>query len=551
MEVIPPRQLESASISPEPSRIPLYSQVNSPVRTPTLAPCKRIRRKTSLICHLDSSEEIPSSHESIFHAECLSTTNSEDNGSGQWPQVAISPTSQPATALPIVGNNENLREQLLSPIVGITPILYGHGTALTTIVEQKSTTTMNTRVSSAGPRSVSQLSLAVTSTPKLLDHHNSFELPITVTLHPPRRRKSFSADDVVFVKRSYHEACTMIERKTGVRDIYAKPHTPVIPPIERPSTPPGMPSWTEAQNAPVQNVTQARGCAVRGTQNRLQRFLGIRPSPTEISSRIPIPAVLQNLIPRQQAFRGRRSASSPVPLRVAPVFRPTRSGHGVGPLEMHPYLRADRADAKSAPQIPQTQAPNNPLSSQTGVTGHRMRRHTVHEDAPAPCPHRRGRLASLQSLRRHSELNVRKSVPWGFNPPLPASNGSQSGYTERIARPDPGVVPQGGSLDPATEAHAVGPIMSGAMGSSDPIVASAVKNKPDHCRCWKCRVSTSVSKLDDIWEASTSWCCWVFCGVDLYDERENDYVLEGGSGNGQGTLGPRRVILDGLPVVLY
>jgi hypothetical protein len=123
---------------------------------------------------------------------------------------------------------------------------------------------MNTKISSADPRPTSELSLAVTSAPNLLGHRNNFDLPATVTLRPPRRCKSFSADDLVFIKRSYHEACTMIERTTGVSlqvyDIYAEPRTPVVPPIERPTTPPGMPSWTEAHSNSPPGTTGVQRC---------------------------------------------------------------------------------------------------------------------------------------------------------------------------------------------------------------------------------------------------------------------------------------------------
>jgi hypothetical protein len=217
---------------------------NSPPQTPTLLQCKRIRRKSSLI--IGSSEDIPSSHESIFHAERFSSTSSEDKGSGSWPKITLSPIITPIASVNIIGNNENIGNQLLAPTIGSTPILYGHGTALTTIVEQKSTTTTCTRVSSINPRSTPEISLAISSTQNLLGYRNSSDLPSTVTLLSPRRRKSFSADDLVFIKCSYHEACAMTERGTGdsfpIHDIYAEPRTPILPPIERPATSLGMPS---------------------------------------------------------------------------------------------------------------------------------------------------------------------------------------------------------------------------------------------------------------------------------------------------------------------
>jgi hypothetical protein len=87
--------------------------------------------------------------------------------------------------------------------------------------------------------------------------------------------------------------------------------------------------------------------------------------------------------------------------------------------------------------------------------------------------------------------------------------------------------------------------MTDAVAVMSPTTASQVKARPQTHRCWKCHVSTFVSTLDDIWEVSTSWCCWMFCGVDLHEDAEAQ------SGYGQEALGPRRVVLDGMPAVLY
>jgi hypothetical protein len=288
METIEPPQPEPTSVSPEWSRPPLSSVTNSPPQTPTLPRCKRIRRKSSLIRRIDSSEDTPSSHESIFRAEHFSNTTSEGNDSELWPKIGLSHAIKLITSINLVGNNEKIRSQLLALPTGTTPIHYGHGTALTTIPEQKSTTTMNTKVPSVGLGSASEVSLARASIPNLLGHRNSFDLPSTVTLRSPRRHKSFSADDLIFTKRSYHEACAAIEERTSdslqIHDVYAQPRTPILPPIDRPLTPPGIPSWTAAQNGQVQNALQPRYWSVAGTQNSLQRFLGLRPSPIEFSS---------------------------------------------------------------------------------------------------------------------------------------------------------------------------------------------------------------------------------------------------------------------------
>jgi hypothetical protein len=273
-----------------------------------------------------------SSHESIFHAERCSSTNSEENDNELCPKTTISPIIRQIASINLVGNNENVRNQLLAPNIGSTPILYGHGTALTTNVEEKSSTTMSTKVSSVHPGSTFEVSLARTSIPKLLGHRNSFDLPLTVRLRSPRRRKSFSADDLVFIMRSYHEACAVIERTNRgslqIHDIYAQPRTPIFPPIERPPTPSGMLLWTAVQSEPIQNAPQPQRRAVTRTQHRLQHFLGIRPSSIEFSSSIPVPIALQHSNQSNLIVAGGRTAPSPLLVRVASRFRPTGADTG-------------------------------------------------------------------------------------------------------------------------------------------------------------------------------------------------------------------------------
>jgi hypothetical protein len=544
METIEPSKLGQVSGSPEWSRLPLSSLANSPPQTPTLPQCKRIRRKSSLIQRVGSSEDIPSSHESIFHAQRFSSTSREDNGSGSWPKITLNSIIIPLASINIVGNNENIRNQLLAPTISSTPILYGHRTALTTIVEQKSTTTMCTRVSSVNPRSASEISLAISSTQNLLGYRNSFDLPLTVTLRSPRRRRSFSADDLIFIKRSYHEACAMIERRTGdsfpIHDIYAEPCTPILPPIERPPTPPRMPSWTAAQNNPVQNTVQPHHWSVTGTQNRLQRFLGIQPSAIKFSSHIPVPVALQHSNQSNRVAEGGRSASSSIPTRIPPHFRPTKSGHETGPLESHPFHHAARADAKSdaISTLSGTQTFNPPLSSRPGsplrsskATSRGKRRRlrylhivdslgpnvfashsigSVRDEVSPQCPHRQGRQATLQSLNQSTEVVIPDLT---VSCTLLAPNNSQGDPTHQT-------IPLTNLTEPhveievqATASPVVGPVMTGAVAVMRPTGAVAVmrptaapqvKARPQTHRCWKCHISTFVSTLNDIWEVSTS-----------------------------------------------
>jgi hypothetical protein len=188
-----------------------------------------------------------------------------------------------------------------------------------------------------------------------------------------------------------------------------------------------MPSWTAAQNEPVQNATQPHRWAVAGTQNRLQRFLGIRSSPIELSSGMHIPIALQHSNQSNLVGAGGRTASSPLLARVAPRFRPTRNGYGTGQVETHPLHHAGHADSKSdaIPAMPRMQASSPPLSSRSrappralktvsryksrqDVAGHPQisapgtfgspRAGRGHEEVPTQCPHRRGFRVSLRSL---------------------------------------------------------------------------------------------------------------------------------------------------------
>lgn len=589
MGTFEPSQLELASASSEWSRPPLSSVTNSPPQSSTLSQCKRVRRKSSLIRRIDSSEDISSSHESIFHAERFSSTNSEDNDFGSRPEITPSHIITPIASITAVENNGNIRDQILPPIIGNTPILYGHGTTLTTIVEQKSSATMSTKVSAVNAGSSSEVSLARTSIPNLLGHRNSFDLPSRTTLRSPRRRKSFSADDLVFIKRSYHEACVMIERRTGdslqIHDIYAEPRMPISPPIERPPTPPGMPSWTAAQNRPAQHAIQPRHFAMARSHNRLQRFLGIRPSTIGHPSRIPIPVGLQHSNHSTQVVGNGRSASSSLPIRVAPHFRPPRSGHGTGPLESHPFHHSGRSDAKcdAIPATPQAQTSDRPSCTQPGAPQRAINAtrkdkrkwvrcpHVVgrpqicspnafasrsvrsrHHDVPAQCPHRRGQHASLRSLNQDAEVVIPDQRHLTVNYTLLASHDRQGNPVQQPILSTNVTEPQAGVDLQATASPIIGPVMTGAVPFVPPTAASPIKTSLH--RCWKCHVSAFVSNLDDTWETSTSWCCWVFCGVDLHDDGESQGYSHGSgaqSGYTQGSLGPRRVVLDGMPVMLY
>jgi hypothetical protein len=345
-----------------------------------------------------------------------------------------------------------------------------------------------------------------------------------------------------------------------------------------------MPSWIAAQNGATRNTVQSQHCSVAGSPNRLQRFLCLRPSvrssPIEFSSRIPVSIALQRANPSTQIVVGARSASSPLPTRVAPRFRPTRSGHGTGPLESHPFHHAGRADAKSdgVPTITGTQLSNTPLPARSGApqgatsTAIRARRRLVrypniagrlqisgpsafashqirraHDEVYSQCPHRRGRQASLRSLNGNAEVIVPRMRHSTINYTALSPNESQGDSSHQPISSPTVTEPHVGIEVPAHVSLGTNPVITGAAAVTTPAAAPPLRSTPQTHRCWKCRASKLVSSLGDVWEASANWCCWMFCGVGLYDDAGSQSC---GVGNEVG-LGPRRVIMDGMPVILY
>lgn len=256
-------------------RSPLITHTNTKPLTKSV---RKIRRKSSFTRQLDSSESIPSSHPSIFAAEYYSPSGSDDGGYKTEQRQSISSMKRSSTAeerpAPSLGNDENSDGELP---VGNTPIIYGHGTALSTIIEQKSSlATIRASVNTPSPatltrpRSTSDLS----SSPASASTHKQppktslmkTEFSISGMIH---RFGSFSDEDVSKMKLSWPEGYDPTTSKGSTRpkgvietslenenpemqndtfyEIYAQPLQPLQPPIDRPATPPGMPSWTAAQ----------------------------------------------------------------------------------------------------------------------------------------------------------------------------------------------------------------------------------------------------------------------------------------------------------------
>jgi hypothetical protein len=360
------------------ARVPLLPRTNS-LR---LSDRKTIWRKSAF--HRNSSSDVASSSQnSIFDAECLSGS---DN------------TIQRTCHDENTGGPPVLPEIPRIPEIGVTPIIYGYGTQLTTIIEQKSSTTMRTVPSNPSfvvptsqiPSSSAGNNNFTSSAGRL--HSQTLNSDDLFLLQSPsstlsRRQKSFSVDDVDLLthRRSYCNSSNWIEQRISkspsVIEIYVQPRKPLLPPLERPDTPPGVPSWTEAQRQPLflPTITPLERDGLRETtdpsrsmRNRFSQFLGIRsadvrsPSARKVNRIRSTPNIQES---RQQSVF--RSSSAPTATQRPPRFRPIRSGYGAGNLETHPFMNGDttgnasgKDDSVLGPIIPSL----NLLTSSTTTT---------------------------------------------------------------------------------------------------------------------------------------------------------------------------------------
>ncbi|RDL41132.1 uncharacterized protein BP5553_01111 [Venustampulla echinocandica] len=575
---------------PVQSRPPLLPRVLSPSSTAH----KQVRRKTSFVLWSNSSDDPPSPHNSIYDAQYLSANNSEEGNNGSesfnlpiYKPLNNSPrnknnakggeSSIPCHSISETSarNHQNSRAAepyMIDTSATDTQFLYGHGTLLKTITEQNSCATMN---SLARRKSVDDL-------PNPLNHRDSFVLAKSL-----RRRHSFSLDDLALIKPSYYDGCPAIESTTlkllPIHEIYAQPKFPLHAPLPRPQTPPGMPSWTQAQNLP------ARRHLVNPQPNRLQRFFSLSASGFLLSSHAS----------RTDPPTANRAVSAPVGRR-APRFRPTRSAYA--PIDQHPFNHAPVANICNPNASPSTSRLTNTSGTNAGRRfGRRVRftasatardsemnslrnaiestssvainpmaamqvtRRSQHISTEPGCPHRKGRQAALKTLR--SSLNHRHTAspnneytvarvsvsPSRQNSPassvriLPRPLSNPASVISRSPTTDPvfGIPERSNSLvlSVSSAAH----LMSGALQET----MTEPKSKPT--LCWKCWVEMGFEKMDQWWLKSASCLCFVCCGFDI----EGDMRLRCGPRSSSGAnfcpsprtsttdmLGPRRVVLN-------
>ncbi|KUJ15162.1 uncharacterized protein LY89DRAFT_735295 [Mollisia scopiformis] len=587
-----PDDLRSSS-----NREPLQSITSSP--PPTLT--KRIRRKSSFIRHPDSSEDYPSSHDSIYEAVYFSGTNS-DSSSNRIELIDIPPRRSAATAVKTVQNDENKKASEVEGLSTIDQIefRYGFGTPLETITEQRSYATIRT---AGRPKSADDVPYI-----PFLGHRDSFSLS-----QSPRRKASFSLDDITLVQKSYHEACATIERQTfkiPINEVYAEPKTPIQKPPDRPPTPDGMPSWTAAQSLPVRPVP------LTAAQNVFQRFFGLPASGITLSSRTPRPGLDPQV----------RSVSAPVRGRMAPRFRPPRSVYG--PIDQHPFANAPIAQVKAGSQVDPTQAsgsggimPTMPkkakgkrklqrvrftasatardsemlslqaaMESTTSLALHPLSPIPPMEAAPMrdepsknKCPHRRGRgkaakgkatitipqiitpdndQLSESSAIAHNDLGLVVTARPSATLTVPIRSHS-IGALAQAAHSTTSLVTD----DPrsrATSYSSTTHLMSGGLRSpsgsiiqAQPLSSTPMPSKEQRDPfCWKCATGKAGKKIDQWWKSSASCLCFICCGFDIDEEHvhyaetnegSSSYGPYSGRSPSNGDFGPRRITLDQSP----
>ncbi|KAF2965806.1 hypothetical protein GQX73_g7752 [Xylaria multiplex] len=181
--------------------------------------------------HKDSSEGQPSTHDSVYDAAWISTSD-----------VAKSPYQTPGRPVtPLRSIEIDLDSE--SPLSRLeTPFLYGYGTELAPILEQQSIKTLRTN----GSRSTSDLSSLLHDAPGADNSSKSQR-----TAHYLRRQQSLSLDDIPPTPSPQTQQETAspspqlkwlsYSRPTvHIVDVHAYPRKPVYPPPQRPATPPSL-----------------------------------------------------------------------------------------------------------------------------------------------------------------------------------------------------------------------------------------------------------------------------------------------------------------------
>ncbi|KAI0859367.1 hypothetical protein F4860DRAFT_271478 [Xylaria cubensis] len=200
-------------------------------------------KTTTIWDHKDSSEDPPSTHESIFDAAWLSTSD-----------LAKSPYQTPGRPVTPFRAAIDIDLESESPLSRLeTPFLYGHGTELAPILEQRSIATLRTK----GSLSTSDLSSLLhdapggrggsnnsTSNNKIKRSRSKSE-----TSHPLRHQPSFSPppEPTTGTTTGTNSSSSPQLRHLSfsrptvhIVDVHAYPRKPIYPAPQRPKTPPSL-----------------------------------------------------------------------------------------------------------------------------------------------------------------------------------------------------------------------------------------------------------------------------------------------------------------------
>ena len=523
-------------------------------------PSKQIRRKSSFAVRVDSSEDLPSPHDSIFEALYTPRPDHNDDARDKFVNIPLNTPIAWRTAI-FPENNENERlEDGVPSLVEEAEFLYGHGTALDTITEQKSYGTLRTQCTGDLGRDLPNFPFA--------RHRDSFAL----NQGPFRRRQAFSHDDIDLLQESYHDACAMIEREAKkpliIHELYTQPMSPIHEPLERPQTPEGMPSWTAAQIAAPPNASQPQGQVVPATSSCFRRFLRITPKPARFMS-------------------VSRSVSDPLRGRPAPRFRPPRSVYGN--MEQHPFNSAPKARVVArtieSPKPSSMRGKNK--SKIRGTLGVRFTPSATQRDseintlrtaieatsisAPHPiepfhadiaaipsldikCPHAKGRAATakhIQVLPLSRTATDPQSFEYVVHPPVmctsPDVGGSQvapSPNPERSATPfsfvpsECNLVMESNILR-SPSISSTQHLMSGGIRTDSQLyhqrslkrannTAVGEGAKVQVVECWKCKLDKVGNKFGTFKKRSVNVLYYICCGHDVRDDGASGVHLRGG-----------------------
>lgn len=174
--------------------------------------------------HKDSSEGPPSTHESVCDAAWLSTSD-----------LAKSPYQTPGRPVTPLRSPIDIDLESESPLSRLeTPFLYGYGTELAPILEQRSIATLRTK----GSLSTSDLSSLLHDAPGAASSHSSHSHSKSDNTHPLRRQPSFGPHEESSppqLKRLAYSRPTV-----HIVDVHAYPRKPIYPPPQRAQTPPSL-----------------------------------------------------------------------------------------------------------------------------------------------------------------------------------------------------------------------------------------------------------------------------------------------------------------------